>query len=605
VGVSEHQAQSEVGVVQRRAATISMTRHVITPDTMNRPRTSRGFRAAHQIVQSVEARPLRLFRSLGRSRQIATVLLNHGFGDLISRIGLRRYVQWGKRLFSRRPQPDTDLTTSRRIRLALEDLGPTFIKFGQVISTRPDIVPADLIEELAFLQESVPPFPSDVAVQLVEKEFGRPIAELFTSFDRIPLAAGSLAQVHKAVHHDGRPLAVKIRRPDVVRSVERDLALMFDLATLAERHLPDLRPFDPVGLVTQFSRTIRREMNFRREGRTLQEFRQLFRGDATLYVPQVFDELTSEGVVTMEFVSGARADDKAALEHLALPPSQIVSNGANIFMKMAFELGMFHGDLHPGNIRIRSDGVIAFLDYGMVGYLDAQKRDQLVDLFLCIVRNDVVRAVDLIQVLAQPSDVIDRLALRTDVTDFIGSYYGVSLDQLHVGRMLSDFVAMIARHGLRCPPDLMLLCRAFITLEGVGRSLYPEFNMAGELAPFVERIIRRRYDPRRLVEKTWNDVRDVAGSLHSLPGNLSRALSRIGNDNLRIQLDHRGLDKLIVEFDRSSNRIVVGVVTSAILLSSAIILRGGGSLWINIPAFLISGFLGVWLIYGILRSGRL
>ncbi len=254
----------------------------------------------------MEAHPIRLFRSLNRSRQIATVLLNYGFGDLIDRLGLRRYLQLPARLFRRKiAPPDESLTTARRIRLAFQDLGPTYIKFAQVLSTRPDVVPDELLHELSLLQESVPAFPSAEAAALVEKELGKPIHELFREFDQTPMAAGSLGQVHRAVHHDGRHLAVKIRRPNVTSLVERDLILMFDLATLIDRHIPEARPFDAVGLVNQFSRTIRRELNFRREGRTQSEFRKLFAGDATLYVPHVFDELSSEGVLTMEFIRGA------------------------------------------------------------------------------------------------------------------------------------------------------------------------------------------------------------------------------------------------------------------------------------------------------------
>ena len=551
--------------------------------------------------------PLRLIRNLGRTFEIVTVLANYGFGDLLERLHLRRYVNWGRRFLLRSKEEIPDnLSTAARIRLALQDLGPTFIKFGQVMSTRPDLVPQDVIDELANLQEQVPPFDSDQAVRAVEQELHGSIDDLFAKFDQEPLAAGSLAQVHRAVHKDGSELAIKIRRPNAVRDVERDLALMTDIAMLAERHLPEFEVFDPIGLVNHFSRAIRRELNFRREGRTVDEFHRLFRDDATLFVPAVYDDLTTDAVLTMSYIDGCRADDVESLHCLPITQSQLAANGAHIFLKQAFEFGVFHGDPHPGNIRVRPDGAIALLDFGLIGQLDETKREQLTDLFVAVERHDVNRVVSLAKKLGSASRPVDEVLLRADIRDFVETYYGLPLARLKVSSLLMDLVSILANHGLRLPADLLLLIRAFVTLEGLGRSLDPSFNMAAEIAPFVERLVKQRYSPKRLFDRAATDAKDLLHAAHDLPLQMSGLLGKLADDDLRVQFEHKGLDHLITEFDRSSNRVVVGLITASLILASAIVIRTGAtSPWITVPPFLLSGFLGVWLIYGILRSGRL
>lgn len=554
--------------------------------------------------------PLKFLRNLGRSREIVTVLLNHGFGDVVDRLHLVRYLQWWRGVFRRRRvnvEPEAHLTRPQRIRLAIEELGPTYIKFGQVISTRPDLVPANVICELEKLQESVPPFPGSAAQALLEQELDGPVSKLFARFNLEPIAAGSLGQVHEALHHDGTRLAVKIRRPTAVYDVERDLSLMSELAILVERHLPESDIFDPVGLVNQFSRSIRRELSFTREARTLDEFRRLFRNDATLFIPQVFWDLTSDGVLTMEYVDGIRINDLPGLTAAGLSPAEIAANGARIFMKMAFEFGFFHGDPHPGNIRVLRNGTIGLIDYGMVGRLDEDKREQLIDLFVAITQGDVRGTVAQVLQIGKPYRPIDRPLLQSDVRDFIEGYYGLPLERINVGNLLSDFVGILSGHGIRYPADLMLLIRAIITLEGVGRELDPGFNLAEHLAPVVERLVRDRYNPQRMAQRVYSEARSLFQLLHRFPGHLGKTLEKLSTDDLRIQLEHRHLDHLITELDRSSNRVVVGLVMSAMIMASALVIRttGVATWWISVPAFVLSSLLGIWLIYGIFRSGRL
>lgn len=555
----------------------------------------------------MEPHPLRLLRNLGRSREIAAVLLNHGFGDVLARLGVHGFWRRWRLWVLRRPAaPLPQVTIYQRVRLSLEALGPTFIKFGQVMSTRPDLIPQGMIAELEKLQESVPPFPSEEAVLAVERELDRSVEDLFARFDRQPLAAGSLAQVHRAWHRDGTPLAVKIRRPNAVRDIERDLSLMQELALLLERHVPESRVFDPTGLVSHFARSVRRELNFAREGRTMQEFERLFRRDSSLYVPKVFSDLTTEGVLTMEFVEGLHVDDSHDAALWPCQPADVAIRGARIFMKMSFEYGVFHGDPHPGNIRIKPDGAICLLDYGMVGMLDDATREQLVDLFVSVARQDVDTLVDVVLSLGQPFRDVDRPLLKVDMRDFVSNYYGVELERLNVGQMLSDFVSILGQHSIRCPGSLLLLIRALVTLEGIGRKLDPAFNLAGHLQPFVENLVKERYQPGPMADRLLKRSKELLSIAGQIPRDTATTLRKLAEDDLHIHLAHKGLDHFTIELERASNRLAVGIVMAALIVASALLLRSSSDpLWLTLPIFAVSSLLGMWLIYGIFRSGRL
>jgi len=543
------------------------------------------------------------------------VLVRHGFGETVRRLHLRRYLNLGRRVFFWRkdPEPGPERTTPERLRMALEDLGATFIKFGQVASTRPDVLPAEVIAELSKLQETVPPFPPTVSVAAVETALGRPVGEAFREFDPIPVAAGSLGQVHRAVGLDGADLAVKVRRPGVKAEVERDVSLMFDLAGLVERRIPELKVFDPVGLVRHFSRTIRREVDYTREANAATEIARAFGPDSDdLCVPTVRDELTSEAVLTTTWLAGLPADDPATLRRHGLDPATIATKGARVFLQQVFTYGLFHGDPHPGNVRVmpptpdHPDGRIGLLDFGMVGVLDETVRDRLVDLLAAVARGDVPAVSRHLLAIGTPMAEVDEAGLRADLREFLATHYNVPLARLRVAAVLSDFLSLLSRHSIRLPGDLMLLVRAAVSIEGTGRRLDPQFNLAAHLAPFATQLLRQRLDPKRLAQRFAGEAGELASLAAAMPHQIGRTLDKLSRDELRVQLDVGGLDTLTQEIDRAGNRLAISLAMSSLILASALLIRSvPESFWFAVPIFLLSSLLGLWLVYGVFRSGSL
>ena len=564
-------------------------------------------------------RPVRLLLNLNRGREIVQVLVRHGFGDAVRRLHLRRYLHLGRRVFFWRkdPEPLPERTAPERLRLALEDLGPTFIKFGQVASTRPDILPREIVAELSKLRETVPPFPPAESVAAVEEALGRPVGEAFRQFDPVPVAAGSLGQVHRAVGRDGVELAVKVRRPGAVAEVERDLSLMFDLAALVERRLPELAVFDPTGLVRHFSRTIRREVDYTREAASAAEVARLFGGadrggDDDLCVPAGRPDLSTEAVLVAEWLDGLPADDPHALVRAGLDPAEIAAKGARVFLKQVFRYGLFHGDPHPGNVRVMPPtpdhprGRIGLLDWGMVGVLDETVRDRLVDLMAAVARGDEAAVGRQLLTLGTPMAEVDEAALRADVREFLATHYNVPLARLRVAAVVGDFLSLLSRHRIRLPGDLMLLVRAAVSVEGTGRRLDPDFNLAAHLAPFAAELLKQRLDPRRLAHRFASEAGELAALAAAAPHQAGRVLDKLSRDELRVQLDVAGLDTLTQEIDRAGNRLAISLAMSALILSSAILIRSvPESFWFAVPIFLLSSLLGLWLVYGVFRSGSL
>lgn len=553
----------------------------------------------------------RNIRSIRRYRQIGRVLFKYGFDQLLEYLSLSHFVARGRKISRRAEIKIAQLSPAVRMRLALEELGPSFVKLGQLLSTRPDVLPKSYVTEFSKLQDKVPSFSIQEVREQVRVELGGEIEDIFSFFEPQPIAAASIAQVHRARLVCGEEVVAKVRRPGIVELVETDIDVLMGLALLAERHLPGSEIYDPVGLVREFARTIRREMDFSREGHTIEKIAGNFAGDKTLYFPKVFWKTTSKGVLTLEYIDGIKVSDLPALEHAGLDRALIAKRGADAFLQMVLVHGFFHGDPHPGNVFILPDNTICLLDYGMVGRLDEQLKAYLVDLLLAIIRRDIDEVVSLLSFSGDLPDQLNTRALKRDLSEFIDSYYEIPLQEIEVGRMVTDFIEIITTYHIKLQPDLMLLAKTLITIEGMGRELDPRFDMIDHLRPFLERAIQEKVSPLHLAKDAREHFFALIHLVKNLPKDLKELLNRINRNKFKIDLEHRGLDRFIKELDKSINRLSSSLIIAALIVGSSIIMQTDkGPLLLGFPVFAflgytIAGFIGLWWVIAILRSGRL
>ncbi len=553
----------------------------------------------------------RNIRSIRRYRNIIRVLFKYGFDHLLEILNLSHLVARSKRLLRRDVAIIASYTPAERMRMALEELGPTFVKLGQILSTRPDVIPVSYADEFAKLQDNVPSFPFEEVKDQIRSELGGEIEQFFSSFDEVSIAAASIAQVHKGRLVSGEEVVVKIRRPRIVELVETDIDALMGLAIIAERHLPGSDIYDPVGLVKEFARTIRREMDFSREGHTIEKFSADFSGDPTLYFPKVYWDVTTKGVLTLEYIDGIKVSDLERLKQAGLDRCLIGRRGADAFIKMVLVHGFFHGDPHPGNVMILRDNVICLLDYGMVGRLDAELKDYLIDILLAIVRRNVDDVISILLYSGEITDSLNVKALKRDLTEFIDDYYEVPLKDIEVGRMLMEFLEIMTTYRIRFQPDLMLLAKALVAIEGMGRKLDPEFDMVAHLRPFMESAVKKRISPRHALKEFGNQLMSYVYLTRNLPKDLKEILNSLNRNKFKIDLEHRGLDRFIRELDKSINRLSSSLIITALVVGSSIVMQTEkGPLLFGFPAFAflgytIAGIIGLWWVVAILRSGRL
>lgn len=555
----------------------------------------------------------RNIRTIRRYRTILGVLIKYGFGHFVEQLNIDYYLELGKRIVTRDKMPKglERLSQPQRLRLVMEELGPTFIKLGQLLSTRPDVLGKEYIREFSKLQDEVPPVAFDEIDAQIQRELGYPAEALFSEFSREPLAAASIAQVHRGTLKSGEQVVCKVRRPGIARIVETDIDVLMGLAYLIEQHAPAIALYDPVGLVKEFRRSITREINFTREGRTVDRFALNFAASSTVYVPKIFWEFSGELVLTMEYVPGIKISEIDRLLAEGYDPKEIARRGADAFLKQVLDYGLFHADPHPGNVFVLPGEIICMLDYGMVGRLGQDLKDQLIDLLQALLDKDVDRIITQLLYSGELTDNADLKNLRRDLHDFIEDYYDIVLQDIKVGKLLSDFIEILTLYRIHFPADFMLLTKALVVMEGVGRQLDPGFNMISHMRPYVNRLVLERFSPRNIASEAARIAQAYTSLAKNLPHDLKEFINRLNRNQFKIDLEHRGLEKLVTDLDRSSNRVAFALVIGSLIVGSSLVMQiDKGPMIFGFPlmgllGYSIAALLGLWLAVGIMRSGRL
>ena len=552
-------------------------------------------------------------RELPRLREISSVFIRYGLGDLVRRAGVSvmfdragQVLQWGQ------ASETAHLEPQQRARLALEELGPTFVKLGQMLSTREDLLPAAWTDELNRLYSQVAPVPFDDLLPQIEQALGRSPFEVFANLEREPYAAASIAQIHRATLTSGTPVILKIRRPGIVAKVDADLRILEHLAHLAEQEIAEARRYRPVDVVGQLRRSLERELDLAVEARNTERFARNFAGDLDVLVPRVYWEWTSSSMNVQEHIEGIRGDDLEAIDNAGLDRKAIGARGVDAMLKMILIDGFFQADPHPGNVMCLPGNRIALIDFGMVGRLSPARRIQLVNLLAGFVHQDEETMLDVL-LDWRGNEAVNEARLAADLGELAVDYSDAQLKDLRIGALLHRVSAILREHSIVLPADLALLFKALITLEGFGRQYDPEFRLVERAEPFLNRAMSERYQPVEALRRGQATFSDFLGLVASIPRDLARLVKDARHGRMRVELDLKRLDAFGDRVHDAVDRATIGIMTASLVVGSSIVMTvAGGPTVFGVSLLTYCGLIGylmafvnsLWIILSIWRSGR-
>jgi len=548
-----------------------------------------------------------------RYRQIMRVLLRYGFEDLVSYMEEKRRFVWLKKLI---PKSTYDhalhLTKWQKMRLVCEELGPTFVKFGQLMSNRPDILPADLIKELEKLQDNVPPLQGQIASQVVEQELKKKTGELFEWFEPEAFASASMAQVHRAILKTGEKVVVKIQRPEIQHTIEQDIKVMLYVAEIFNTRIPSLKNFDPIGLVKNFEISIMKELDFIHESINVQRFHNNFLLDETdkgyIHSPKVYREFTTSKVLTLEYIDGIKITDLEKLQSSGLDKKLIAKRLATSYFKQVFNYGFFHADPHPGNLFILPNNIICYIDYGMMGSIMTNDIEQFGNLFLAVTKKDVRKIIRSIQQLSDNPIVRNFRELETDLNEFVQNYSIESVHENELSTVLLELKDIIVKHGLKVPTHFFLIARSMVTVEGVIHQLDPELDLSKMARPYFVRTVAKHYNPVQFVKRVFNSVYEIGMYMEDFPRDIKNAIRKINTGEIKVDLRHKGIDPLVHTFNRVGKQIISAVIMAALIIGSSMMVvyhvtpLWGTTSFFGILGFTISGLIALSMVRDLRRG---
>ena len=554
----------------------------------------------------------RTYRHAKRYGEILNVLIKYGFGDLVDALNIKQQIEIGiEKMTGKEPERIAKLSRPERVRMTLEELGPTFVKLGQILSTRPDLIPLAYVQELSKLQDNVPPFPYDDVRAAVKAETGKFPEEIFRSFDQAPIAAASVGQVHKAILEDAEEVvAVKVQRPNIQQTIEVDLEIMLHLAYLMERHVTEMVVLHPTKVVNEFARSMEDELDYTVEASHIEHFARQFLDDETVYVPKVYRDLSTQRMLVMEFIDGTKASDFEHLKQQGYDLKEVASRGADSILKQICVCGFYHADPHPGNIFILPNNVVCFIDFGMMGRISQQQREDFTDFVELLINKDENKIVDALLKLTNFTEDPNRSELQRDLMEFIDRYAYLPLKKLEIAKMLQSVLEILTKQGMSLKPDLYLMVKALSIAEGLGRSLDPEFEIAAHAEPFLRKIKSTRYAPKRIASDLMDSGTELLRLLKEIPRELREVLKNAREGKLKIEIEYHELDRTLFRLDLISDRIASAIVLASLIVgSSIIILSRTPPRWHDMPViglagFLIAAVMGFWLLTSTLRRGR-